>query len=151
MEKAGERSGQPVKRGTMAHEHELYMLLTESAVQRRDTMDLRIHAARLEELAERDNHRLYLAIAQRAWGVAYRLDGEYSKAEERLNQALKLFSDLKTLWQAGRTLVELAELDLSRSDQEGARDHYSQAIKAFESMKALPEVERLRVALKAIG
>ena len=31
LETALDKSGQPVKRGTMAHDHHVYMLLTESA------------------------------------------------------------------------------------------------------------------------
>src|SRR6185436_19974549 len=103
MERALKMSGQPVKRGTMAHDHDVYMLLTEAAVQRRDADAMRHYLPRLEELAVRDGHRLYLAIAQRAWGVADFLAEEHAGAEVHLNQALELFDELKTHWQIGRT------------------------------------------------
>jgi tetratricopeptide (TPR) repeat protein len=135
----------------MAHDHHLYMLLADSAAQQGDAAGLRQYAPRAEDLAARDGHRLYLAIAQRAFGVAHRLAGEYGEAEGRLTQALALFSDLGTGWQIGRTLFALAELDLARSDTAGAREHFSQALAAFEAIKAMPEVARTQAALEALG
>ncbi|HWR88560.1 MAG TPA: hypothetical protein VN277_09090, partial [Acidiferrobacterales bacterium] len=75
MEMALETAGQPVNWGTMAHEHDTYAVLADTAVLQRDAAALRQYAPRLEELAARDGHKLYLAIAQRAWGVAHRLAG----------------------------------------------------------------------------
>ena len=151
MEAALQRPGQPVKRGTMAHRHDVYMLLADTAAQREDAAALRQHTPQMEELAVRDDHRLYLAIAHRSWGVAHRLAGEYAEAEARLNQALELFDDLETGWQIGRTHVEVAELDLARNDQAGAREQFSRALAAFEAIGAVPAVERTRAALQALG
>jgi tetratricopeptide (TPR) repeat protein len=134
----------------MAHEHDVYMLLSDAAVQRHDETAIRQYTPKLEELAIRDSHRLYIAIAQRAWGVAHRLAGEHAEAESRLNKALDLFSELGTRWQIGRTLIELAELDLARSDRAGARNYFSQALEAFEKLKASPDIERTRAALQAL-
>jgi hypothetical protein len=153
MESALKTSGQPVKRGTMAHDHDVYMLLTDTAVQRRDAAAVRQYAPRLEELATRDGHRLYLAIAHRAWGVAHLLADEHvrtSDAEARLNQALELFSELKTRWQIGRTRLELGELALARSDPASARDHFSRALAEFEALKAVGYMERAQAALNAL-
>jgi hypothetical protein len=61
-----ELPGQPVKRGTMAHEHIVYMMLTDSAAHSGDESSVRKYAPLLEELATRDNHRPYMAIAHRA-------------------------------------------------------------------------------------
>jgi hypothetical protein len=135
----------------MAHDHHLYMLLADSAAQQEDAAGLRHYAPQAEALAARDGHRLYLAIAQRAWGVAHRLAGEYAEAEGRLTQALALFRDLGTGWQIGRTLFALAELDLARSDTAGAGEHFRQALAAFEAMKAIPAVAQTRAALAALG
>ena len=151
MEAALQRPGQPVKRGTMAHRHDVYMLLADSAAQLRDAAALQEYTPQLEELAERDGHRLYLAIAHRAWGVAHRLAGKHAEAEARLNQAMELFGAMETGWQIGRTLFEMGELDLARMDQSGARDHFSRGLAVFEAMKAVPEVERTRAALEALG
>jgi tetratricopeptide (TPR) repeat protein len=147
LEKALTLPGQPVKRGTMAHEHIVYMMLAESAVQARDENALRQYAPRLEELALRDGHRPYLATAQRALGVAHRLVGEYKQARVRLDQALKLFGELGTRWQIGRTLFELGELDLAQSSPAKARGTFSRALAEFEAMQAAPDVERTRAAL----
>jgi len=91
----------------MAHEHIVYMMLAESAVQARDALGLEEYTPRLEALAARDNHRPYLAVALRAWGVLHRLRGDPDQALERLNQAFEIFQELGFRWQIGRTCFEL--------------------------------------------
>ena len=150
LEPALQLSGQPVQRGTMAHEHAVCMMLVDAATMAGDAAGLRQYAPRLEQLALRDDHRLYLAIAHRGWGVAHRLAGEYPEAEARLKQALELFQGMQAGWQLGRTLGELAELDLARSDSGAALGHYNQALEAFEALAAAPDAERTRQALAAI-
>lgn len=143
-------AGQPVNFGTMAHDHEIYMTLADTAVELGDADALRKYARPLENLATRDNHRLYLAIAHRALGVEHRLAGEHAPAETRLRQALELFTKLGTRWQIGRTLFELGELNLTHSRPK-ARQYYSQALGAFEEMDAAPNAERTRLALNSLG
>lgn len=150
IETALERPGQPVKRGTMAHDHDMYMGLTDTAAQARDVDALRQYAPRLEELATRDNHILYLAIANRAWGVAHRLAGEYSEAESRLDNALALFSEPGTRWQIGRTLAELAELELARQNVAEARGYFTRALEEFQALRAEPDAARTQAALEPI-
>lgn len=150
LESALKLSGQPVKRGTMAHRHIVHMMLADSAAQLRDSAALQQYSSLLEELAVRDGHQPYLAVAHRSWGVAHRLDGEYAKADARLKQALAIFDELEAHWQIGRTLVELAELALAQVDEDGARGHYARALMEFELMKAMPDVERTRTALAAL-
>jgi tetratricopeptide (TPR) repeat protein len=151
MDQAGNTAGQPVKRGTMAHDHDVAMLQAESAVQRRDQASLQRCAARLEELARRDDHRFYLAIAQRAWGVAHHLAGELEKAEASLNQALETFANMDARWQAGRTFYELGELAVSRDDRAGAQQNFEKALGIFEALAARPDAERARRALAKPG
>ncbi len=151
METARQKAGQPVKRGTMAHEHNMYMLLVDSAAQSRDANTLRQYLPLLEDLAVRDEHQLYLAVAHRAWGVAHRLAGDYSEAKTRLNQAMELFGELGTQWQIGRTHLEIAEVDLIQSNQDGARDHFNQALTTFEALEARPDAERVHLALGELG
>ena len=151
METALETAGQPVLGGTMAHEHDTFAMLADTAMQQRDKDALRQYAPRLEELAARDNHKLYLAIAQRAWGVAHRLAGEHAEAEARLKQALELFEELEARWQIGRTLAELGELARARSNSEAARDCFTQALAAFEALQAVPDMERTREGLEREG
>jgi len=126
------------------------MMLAESAAQLGDVPALRRYAAMLESLAAQDDHRPYQAIAHRAWGIACRLEGEHTEAEMRLNQALELFETLEAPWQIGRTLCEMAELDLARSDPTAARDHFSRALRQFETMGAKPDIERTQAALAAL-
>ena len=135
----------------MAHEHDVYMLLADTAAMQRDQAGLRRYAPHLLELAERDGHKLYLPIALRAWGVAHHLAGEYAQAETRLKHALELFDALGTRWQLGRTRFEMAELSLACSDPAKARLHYAAALAAFESLNAAPDFQRTRAALDALG
>jgi tetratricopeptide (TPR) repeat protein len=151
LEAALELSGQPVKRGTMAHRHIVYMMLADAAVQSRDEDALPRYAAQLEELAARDEHKPYLAVAHRAWGVAHRLNGEYAEAHARLQQALVLFEEVETRWQIGRTLFEMAELAQAQADPDGARDCYERALVAFESLGAIPDAQRADAALTALA
>ena len=87
-----------------------------------------------------------------SWGdtVTGFLAGEYTDAEGRLNQALELFQGLDTRWQAGRTRFELGELALARTDTPTARDHFSQALAAFEELRAAPSAARSRAALESL-
>jgi len=150
LENAIGTAGQPVNFGTMAHDHEIYMTLADTAAELRDAAALRKYAHVLEKLASRDNHRLYLAIAHRALGVEHRLAGEHAPAETRLKQALELFTKLGTRWQIGRTLFELGELNLTHSPPK-AREYYSQALGSFEEIQAKKNVEQTFRALNSVG
>ncbi|MDX1614076.1 MAG: hypothetical protein R3300_07170 [Candidatus Promineifilaceae bacterium] len=150
LERALDLAGQPVKRGTMAHKHIVYMMLTDAAARLGDEPAARHYAALLEQLAIRDGHQPYLAVAQRALGVVHRLGEEYGEAETRLTEALALFGERDAHWQIGRTLAEMAELALAQSDKAGARDYYGRALVEFEAIGARPDMERIRTALEAV-
>jgi tetratricopeptide (TPR) repeat protein len=134
----------------MAHDHEMFMTLADTALELHDLEALQKYTPPLEQLAGRDNHPLYLAIAHRARGVAQRMTGESAKAEASLKQALEIFNRLGTRWQTGRTLFELGELALARSKKSKAREHFSQALAAFEELGALPDAERARLSLNSL-
>ena len=150
LEAALQLSGQPVKRGTMAHEHIVYMMLTDAAVQLEDVDGIDKNLALLEPLAEKDEHQPYLAIAHRARGTVLRLNGALAEAEEHLNKALDLFGQFDASWQIGRTQCELAELAMALTDHKKAYDHYMQAQEHFEKMQALPYLKRTREKLSAV-
>lgn len=135
----------------MAHEHIVYMILVDSATIVRDESTILKYAPLLEELAKRDDHHPYLAIAQRAWGVAHRLSGAYDDSETRLKEALELFSELDTRWQIGRTLYELGELELARSNMDQAREYFAEALEKFKSLKAAPDIERVNSVIKQLA
>lgn len=134
--------GQPVKRGTMAHDHIVYMMLADAATQARDLDGLQQYAPLLEELALRDDHEPYLAVAERAWGVAHTLDGRYDEAHTRLQRALEIFEGMEARWQIGRTLVELAELEVARGNMDEAQEQFAAALAEFEALGAGPDRER---------
>jgi hypothetical protein len=124
-------------------EHDLFAMLADTAVQGRDEAGLQKYAPLAEEFALRCDHKLYLAIAHRAWGVSHRLAGQYADSRTRLQQALELFQQLDTRWQIGRTLFELGELSLTQESMD-AREQFSLALSAFETMNALPDAARTR-------
>jgi tetratricopeptide (TPR) repeat protein len=149
LEHALGKAGQPVNFGTMAHDHEVYMILTDTAVELHDADAIRKYAPELERVAARDGHRLYLAIAQRARGAAHLLSGEHAAAENDFKEALGLFMKLGARWQIGRTLYELGELYLAQS-KEKAREYFSQALGAFEAIQAAPDMERTHATLDSL-
>ncbi len=148
LEPALKLSGQPVKRGTMAHRHIVYMMLVDSAVHARDKASILEFAPRLEKLATKDDHQPYLAVSHRAFGVAHRLSDEFEQAEIRLQKALGIFERIGALWQSGRTIFELGELAAQRGKNDLASELFNNAMKKFEDLGALPDIERTRAVLK---
>jgi hypothetical protein len=144
-----EKQGQPVSSGTMAHEHEMYLGLTDTAMELRDEAAINTYAPVLEELAKRDNHKLYLGIAYRAQGVAFHLTGKHTEAERRLDQALDIFTELNCNWQMGRTLLELGQVNAKKKAK--AREYYLRALSAFEKIQSTPYAARARSALDSLG
>jgi tetratricopeptide (TPR) repeat protein len=136
--------------GQWVGDHDLYMMLADAAAQQRDEDALRRYAPLAEEAAARYDHKLYQAIAHRAWGVAHRLAGEHAESEARLNQALASFNTLDAHWQIGRTLFELGELARARTDSAAARDTFSKALAEFERLGAAPDAARTRMALESL-
>ncbi len=71
------------KRPFLFGEHDIYAMWADAAAQQGDAAALQQYAPLAEELAVRYDHKLYQAIAHRAWGVAHRLAGSYIDAEVR--------------------------------------------------------------------
>ena len=136
--------------GYFVNDTQLSFLLAELAVLEQDEAALRLHAPVAASTAERDGHELYQASAQRALGVLHRLTGDYGQAEKHLLRALQMFEGLKTRWQIGRTLAELAAL-AARTDSDRARAYYVRAAEAFEEMGALPDLQRVQKALESLA
>lgn len=126
-------------------------MLADVAARQRDVAALREYAPLAEKAASRYDHRLYQAIAQRAWGVAHRLAGEFEQAEGRLNRSLERFRSLETRWQTGHTFVEKAELALACGDTAGARRYSAHALTMFEELGAVPDATRARTTLARLG
>jgi len=141
----------PVGFGAEVNEYDLCAMLADTAAQQRDAEALRRYAPLAEAMAQRIDHPLYQAIAQRAWGVAHRLASEDAAAETRLNAALQVFEGLETHWQAGRTRCELGELAQARNDTAAARGHFSRALAAFEALQAAPDAARARAVLESFA
>ena len=78
------------------------------------------------------------------------MEGNYQESETRLNQALQFFKGIGTHWQTGRTLKELAELALVQTETTQAQGYLSQALTAFEEIKAAPDAARTRQALQSL-
>lgn len=147
LEPAIELSGQPVKRGTMAHKHIVYMMLVDSAAMENDTDTVLKFGPLLEELAMRDQHMPYLAIAYRSYGVVHKVKKEYEQAIARYHQALEIFDGLGMTWQKGRTLYELGDLAKRAGENGKAEEYLAKALELFEGLKAKPDIERTKFAL----
>jgi hypothetical protein len=132
-------------------DHDVYATLVDAASQHEDEAAIRKYAPLSEGLATRYNHKLYLAITHRAWGVAHRLRGEYGEADERLNRAQDIFTSLKTRWQSGRTMFELGKLEDAQGNGSISHDYLVRALAAFEEMCATPDAERTRAALDKLS
>lgn len=150
LQSALERPGQPVKRGSMAHEHDVCALLVEAACRLGSSAVLLQHLPHLEELARRDNHRMYLPLALRARGVAHRLAGEYAEAQVPLQKALEGFTGMEMRWQMGRTLTELGVLEQERGNPEGALTYFARAVEAFDALGAAPDEARTQALIAAL-
>jgi len=148
LEPALQLSGQPVKRGTMAHEHIVYMMLVDSAASMEDADSVNKYVPRLIELAIRDNHKPYLAIGYRASGIAFRIAGDHHQADEHFQEALKIFTDLEMPWQAGRTLSEMGKLARLQGDVELSKKMFTKALQAFEKIQAKSDSMKLQKALE---
>jgi tetratricopeptide (TPR) repeat protein len=151
LEEAFAKSNAPLKWGSMPTEPELYVLLADSAAEQRDESALRESAPILEELATRNGHKLYEAVAHRAWGVAHTLASEYKQAQTRLERSLTLLRALDTRWQIGRTLYELGELASHQGDLPSARTYYTQALAHYEELRAAAYIERTQSRLAVIN
>lgn len=128
-----------------------YALLADAAAQQKDPVGLQKYAPLAEESAASIDHKLFLAIAHRSWGVAHTLAGDYFQAEARLMQALEIFTGYPAPWQIGRTLFELGELARVRMETEQARNYFLRALNAFEDLQAAPYAKRSRDALETLG
>jgi len=135
----------------VAGDTDLYSLLVDAAAQQRDQAALRKYAPLAEETATRIDHRLHMAIAHRAWGVAHTLAGEFQQAEARLRQALEIFSGYAAPWQIGRTLFEMGDLARAQMKAQQSREYFSRALSAFEELGAAPYAARTRAALENLG
>lgn len=135
----------------MAHDHDVYMLLVESALQSGDFQALEKYVPKLEELASRDGHILYLATALRARGAFYRMKGDFKSAEQQLREALSMFQGIGAGWQCGRTCFELGKLSQSLGDATSASEQYSQAHRYFKELGAEPDDRRVVQEIELIN
>ena len=134
----------------MAADLDMHAMAVDSAARSGDKEYLSNYLLIAEEAAERADHKFYLAVARRARGVSHQLAGELDPASNELNAAADEFRDMKTPWQVGRTLLMLGEVEAARGHPDLAKQHYAEAVSAFESLGAIPYEERASVALDSI-
>jgi tetratricopeptide (TPR) repeat protein len=135
----------------MAHEHIVYMMLVDSAAMNRDPNSLKRFTPILEELTNRDNHLPYLAVAHRARGILHRLEGEFELAEESFKESIKLFDGLGMRWQLGRTLAEMAELELTKENIDSAKEYFKGASSAYKEINARTDLNKIQDQLKEMN
>jgi class 3 adenylate cyclase/tetratricopeptide (TPR) repeat protein len=109
-------------------------------------------------VAEESGARKSLAIALRARGRMHLEQRNWSQAEDDLRQSQRLCEVLDVPWELGNTLYHLGLLYKSRAasaprqnkrnaDLGRARYHFEQAAGFFESLGAIPVIERVQRAL----
>lgn len=133
---------------------ELYVITGES------TEAQQAMCERAVNLAEKSGARKYLAVAIRARGRMYLEQHNWEAAEHDLQHALNVCKLLDLPWEQGQTLYCLGLLyrrraDMVKRDDAAERDadlsrahsNFEQALGFFESLKAVHDVERARLAL----
>ncbi len=116
--------------------------------------------ARAVAATEQSGTRRSLATALRARGRMHLEQHHWKQAEADLKQALKWAKDLDLPWDRGKALYCLGLLYRSRADVRGknrpnerkadlgrAQSHFEMALGFFESLKAVNDAERARLAL----
>ncbi|HEV2580571.1 MAG TPA: hypothetical protein VGT44_06925, partial [Ktedonobacteraceae bacterium] len=111
-------------------------------------------------LTERSGARKYQVIALRARGRMSLGQARYQDAEHDLKQALALCEMLDLPWEQGQTLTSLGFLyreraktaasgseDAQAADASLAHHYFERALGYFESLKAIHDAERVRLAL----
>ena len=109
---------------------------------------------------EQSGTRRSLSIALRARGRMHLEQHHWKQAEEDLKQSLQLAKDLDLPWDRGKGLYCLGLLYRRRADVRGknrpnerkadlgrAQFHFEKALGFFESLNAVHDVERARLAL----
>lgn len=127
-------------------DHEILVLMADTAAAQREVEALNRTAARAEAVSRQLGHRLYQAVSLRALGILDWRNGNPAQGEARLLEALDIFQKLETHWQAGRTLHDLAELLLEQNRRPAAEAYSQRAVAEFEHMQARPFAERSRAA-----
>ena len=124
----------------------------------------RSYCERAITVAEQSGGRRSLAIALRARGRMYLEQQQWESAETDLKQALRICAELDLAWEQGKTLYSLGLLYRRRADtlaQQSpsasqneisadmgrARFHLEQALGFFESLNAVLDANRVRLAL----
>ena len=115
-------------------------------------------------IAEESGACKSLALAFRARGRMYIEQHKWSLAKDDLCQALQRCEALDIPWERGITLYYIGLLYKRRAstfdkdtpnrrttDLERARYHFEQALGFFESMHAVPSIDRVRLAMDYVG
>lgn len=136
------------ERGAMASDPDMLAIGIEAAVRANDPEKLGDYLTTASASDGMAKHPLYNAITARGIGVAKKLSGNNAEAANFLHSALADFQELDTSWQIGRTLLELGEVERSLGNADQAREHFSDAVSAFESLGANPDTERARAGLE---
>ena len=110
-------------------------------------------------LAEQSGSRKFFAVALRARGRMYLEQLDWTSAERDLQQALHQFEQLDLPWERGQTLYCLGLLYRRRADVINHDDpveysadlnrahfNFEQALGFFESLPAVHDAERARLA-----
>jgi Nif-specific regulatory protein len=103
-----------------------------------------VHARAGSELSSRLGDRFTGALADRAWGHILELQGEREAAAARFERARTVLEELDSPFELGRLLFDLGVL---RDDPEEAAQTIREAVRIFERLGAVHDLDRARGAL----
>lgn len=102
------------------------------------------------ELGWRSGSRKALAQATRARGIMALAESAWDDAQYDLENALKRYQELGTLWEEGRTHYALASFYRRRAsagDDDLAEQELARALELFEAVRSVRDIARTRAAL----
>jgi ATP/maltotriose-dependent transcriptional regulator MalT len=99
----------------------------------------------LERIADRMGAAVLHARAARAWGALLLAEGHPSAALEKLRAAWTGFRDIGAPYEVARTRVLLSQACRGLDDVDTASMHMDAARTCFETLGAVPDLERLRL------
>lgn len=115
-------------------DHEVSVLLADIGAMHRDIPLLAAYALQADEISLSLDHHLYHAIALRALGILDWLNGESAQAAARLTESCRIFQQIDTRWQLGRTLSDLGEVSAGLGRSEEAESYFARSRNILEDM-----------------
>lgn len=110
-----------------------------------------IHTRRSIVLAAAQEARLETGMSLRVLGRVHMARGELVPAQAALRQSLQIFNDLNSPYQAGKTLLCLAQLAAENGPTQADLEQLAQAIQTFEQLGAQADLDAALALQKVLA